>query len=122
MSNSSLFHELTSEVLQGLRDFEVLIPHEDVEINDMTMISTTIHFPKASCILASMKFDNSEKIQVPDSLKVVVYPIEFAAKHKKNQHSESHLIKYPTQVKGGKNLHLRNFSPMLFSPNVIKIC
>ena len=61
-------------------------------------------------------------MQIPEELKVVLYPIEFAAKHKKEQHSEGHLIKYPSNMKGGKHLHASSFSPVLFSSNVVKVC
>ena len=121
-SNHAHFLILTSEILSVFKEFEAVVPNEEILINDISMLSTTIHFPNCHCTIASMKFGKNTGQQHPETLKVSICPLEFSQKHKSLQHSANDLMKYPFNLNFGKHLSARRFTPALLSTNSMKIC
>ena len=119
-NNSALVQELGLEILSSLREFDTKILQEQLDINDVSVLASTIHFPYSSCVVSSIKFEK-EITKYPDSLKVIVQPLEYESKTKNMQHSLNYLLKYPFQVKGGKNIKNREFPSVIYSTNVLRI-
>jgi hypothetical protein len=117
----SSLKDLVSEILEGLGDSQGGLPQELVEINAISMLASTIHFPNSSCVCAAIRFEKNMKVQHPEQLRVVLLPLESSPKHKALQHGVNQLVKYPSTIKGGKNIHLRSFPPAIFSTNALKV-
>ncbi len=121
-SNETVFNELCLEVISSLKEHELSLPYEDLPVNDISMLSTTIYFPSACMVISDLKFGKTSEPKLPESMKVVLGPVEYTFKTKNLQHSSNIMVKYPMSVRGGKHVHLRNFSPSFFTTNVMKIC
>ena len=114
--------ELIKEIISILRENELSIPHESLPINDITVLTTTLHFQDTVCLMTNAKFDQKSSLHHPEALRIVLQPVEYSSKMAALQHSSNPLVKYPQVIKGGRNVHLRSFPTFFFSTNMIKVC
>ena len=121
LNNGVLMHDLTMEIIGTLREFEAKILQENLEINDVSTLASTIMFPNCSSVIMALKFEKQQVIKYPETLKVVVQPLEYSSKTKNIQHSANHFMKYPCSIKGGKNIATREFPCVMYSTNLLRI-
>ncbi len=115
--------DILEELLDPIRSEYPSHYSEDIDINEISMLASTLSFANSTFILSNVVFEKTMKANHPDNLKIILVPLNTPTKFFKNQHSPQVICEYPFPCKaGGKHMNIRSFPPLLTTSGCLRVC